>query len=760
MSVTIENDNLMNLADGKTLYDDLADRLHDRASAIYETVTGYAHSRTDSVTFIGNEYAWGNARYANAVNLIPMDTSTTDGTLKNVTYQKRDKFLILNGTASAGDDAGFSGSQEMDIAPGQYVFKIEVYVGEGTELAGTKNMHIDFWYDDNTTSTQSLRGTVSVGTSDVSTTVTLTSHVWRVRVWYGVRSGSVYSDYRIFYSLLPAGTVVTDTEEEISSSGTLTYSIANPVPHMDTLMHKSTATEVADTKTYIDNHTANVRFVYFRPEDYGAVGNGSADDSAALQACIDAAQALDSGAKSVIRGYGTYKISTGIAFNCREMNVYLHRINYTGNSTAVTISASFSTFEFESINAYNGGENAAAIQCYQSSNSGWTNLFYHNIVKCQFIRSNGDCIQLVKNNEVTTNSMMYSKFYIHRAYSVNANVVLIGAATCNENDFYMKLIGAPNGYLIYFTVSPYMGSGDIRVYGACLESELANGTNGNSVHFISCRFTEMQNLQTRNDHTKGFIYKWQRVLPSGCIIDPTDGIDLAALNVSEADSWEDVLEQIKYMLEYGSDGGSAWSRTLGGGVGRGVTIDCVERVANANMLSTNAMRMIPRGKAFVYYNHIAYIPEAEIYHKVSDDMTILLSEENNWDYITPTVFDIDASSVTITLDWSYCCYGINKFDLIQHDGKTAIVIDKLGNTIFDGTNLGPGTYHFKCDFVPYQYHELYVTLTNGTIRYCPAAQCTSVYSGENESWTVTKEPEPSTIADAQAIINSYWGGGS
>lgn len=151
------------------------------------------------------------------------------------------------------------------------------------------------------------------------------------------------------------------------------------------------------------------------------------------------------------------------------------------------------------------------------------------------------------------------------------------------------------------------------------------------------------------------------------------------------------------------------------------------------------MKHSPDGSAIVYYKNVAFIPKHDIYCKVSDDMTIVRNAENNYAYNTPTTFDIDASSVTITLDCSYCCIAINKFDVIQHTGKTAIVVDKLGNTIFDGTNLGEGVFHFKCAHVAYKYGDLYVIKDNGDVCRCPASILPGAYSGYNEKWTVTKE---------------------
>ena len=157
------------------------------------------------------------------------------------------------------------------------------------------------------------------------------------------------------------------------------------------------------------------------------------------------------------------------------------------------------------------------------------------------------------------------------------------------------------------------------------------------------------------------------------------------------------------------------------------------------MRSSGGSKMTVAGKAVVYYDKIAFKPDDDIYYKVDDDMTIELTDSNNWEYITPTTFDIDGQdTVTIYLDPSYCCIAINEFDLIQHTGKEAIVVDKNGSTIFDGTGRGAGVFHFKCKFVEYKSGDVSITTTGGTVKNCPKGMLAGLYSGSNEQWIVTK----------------------
>ena len=711
------------------------DGLATKAPAIISSDTGYRHENVDSFVMNGNAYAFGNARYADKKNIIVAEDKSF--TLSSISIAIHGGIAVLNGTNIGSGNDGTFVEHAVDMPIGNYIFKIEPYAGQ-TTLGDTKNLHLDIWYDGNETSTKSKRVSLSVNASTQSSTFSIDTHAYKIKVWIGVRGSSTYNDYRLFYSLFPSDVTITDTGETISSTGTLTVEPVSRLSTLDTMMHSSTIQTVIDTKTYVDNHTQEVDFVCFRPEDYGAVGDGVADDYEAIQACINAAQAYDSEKGKAIRGFGTYKIGTTITFFCRELDVYLHKIIYTGTSAAVQLSASFSKFAFQSIRATNGTY-TACIRCYQSANSGYTTTFYSNEVSCAYMRSSGNCVEFTKSNEVTAGTMMYNDFHCHYQSSINSNIYAVYAKTVGENSFYGKYVNAENGYLVYYDKTNG-ADGVIRVFNYCLEVHLKNGTNGEA-KFYNCRFTEMLDNQNRYDRSRGHVYEWENMQPQGGVVDPTTGLDLTSVDLTNANSWEDCLAMAKADFESGSTEAASevFTRYLPISRPPYAKIEPVRRVANANMTTNNSMVTIPLGAMYVYYKNIAYKPHSEIYALVDDDMTIELTEENNWKYLTPTIFDINASSVTITLDASYCCIAINKFDVIQHEGKTAIVIDKLGNTIFDGTNLGAGVYHFKCNFVPYQYHEIYVTLENGTVKYVPTSLLPSIYSGYNEKWIVTKE---------------------
>ena len=238
--------------------------LDGKAPAIIDTLTSYQHTKVKNVTFIGNPWAWRNARYANRKNLIEI----TDKTLTNagVTSEFHGNLEVRNGTGTSENDVVIV-EKSADIPAGNYVFKIEVYAGNSS-LTGGKNMRIDLWYDSDLDLTIPSKQVVIEGLQGAtkSQSFTTTAHVGKIRVWNSVRA-DIYNDYRLYYSLFPADTVITDTEEYIAVNETLDYAIPESVKEVDTMMHESRATTVMDTKQYIDDHVLSGYMTFHIDED-------------------------------------------------------------------------------------------------------------------------------------------------------------------------------------------------------------------------------------------------------------------------------------------------------------------------------------------------------------------------------------------------------------------------------------------------------------------------------------------------------------
>ena len=307
----------------------LANEIDGKAPAIIgESEAAYMHENVDSFIIKGNPYAFGNAKYVNKKNMIRgYSHPFTFSAVNIITYGN---IAVLNGTnsSSSSNDASLWEAENVDIPAGTYTFEVSAYVGE-TIISTTKNIHFDFWYDGNETSTRSGRATVSVGNGTVTTSCTLTNHVYKYKVWIGIIGSLTYTDYRLFYSLYESNATTTDTGESISSSGSLTVTPSSTMSIVDTRMHMSTLpTTVLDTKTYVDTKCTPF--------------TGATSSVAGTSGLVPAPATTD--VDKFLAGDGTYK---------------------SGGLPMVILSYGNSTWtEFE--NAYN---NNVIVYCRASSNS-------------------------------------------------------------------------------------------------------------------------------------------------------------------------------------------------------------------------------------------------------------------------------------------------------------------------------------------------------------------------------------------------------
>lgn len=762
----------------------LASELDGKAPAIVGNHIDRVQENTSKVTFIGNAYAWGNARYANRENLIKLpDTGAV--TVSGVTITSQDGFAFFNGTAASGDD-GSQFIMNVDIPAGTYTFTIEPYLGNG-EVTKGKNMHLDFYYDGNTSYTQDKRATIeAAGLANKSVNVTLTDHAYKIRLWRSV-GANTYDDYRLFYTLFPSDVTITDTQQTVASGATLEYTLPAQMAVVDTMQHKSSVQSILDTKEYIDtkvpkpasnpngnsgqilqsNGDGSTAWIdysadmgYITPEMYGAYGDGSHDDSAAIQACIAASQAgINSNKCKAIRGFNKYRLGTGLIFHGREMDVFLNHIVYTpADGPVITISGAMCKFAFGDIRAENEsgydsttGEgtlpSGIRLCTFVGGTGGMQDGCYDLDISCMYMRTMGPCIEYMATAN-TTNVVMYHRFHVPYLYSKYSDCIHIGTGiqALNELDFYGKVILAPVGYGFYAEQV-----GIVRLHQFCFEQNLKNAIGlksilaGGPVILQECRCRELEDTQTAADHTRGKLYVFDGASTYGIFDEFGGSMDVTAIDVSNALTLTQIFAEMRNRLDNGAVSADQACRALPG-FDRVVyaTFRNCQRTANANMTTSGAMVPIARGTVYAYYRNVAYKPDAEIYHLVDADFTVALTDTNDYDYLTPTVFDIGAAAVDIHLDASYCPIAINEFDLIQYADKKAKVYDRAGNLIFDGTNLGAGIYHFTCSFVPLKSLTIKNTAETYTI-VVPERDLKNFYTGEcsgdynTEKWTVKQQ---------------------
>lgn len=211
-------------------------------SVLYQssTVEAYDHINVKKLLYIGNQYAFGNARYANKRDYIRC--ANVSALYQGVTISSHDNNVVTfnGGPAPYNDDTVLNGNGAMpvDMPAGTYVFRMEPHVGE-SENIGEKYYHIDLWYDGNETSTYDKRASLGCGSTVATTTFTTTEHAYKLRLWTGVKGGMTYKDYRIFYSLFPSDVTITDTNEPVPADGNLVVTLPSEMGLVNTMMHKS-----------------------------------------------------------------------------------------------------------------------------------------------------------------------------------------------------------------------------------------------------------------------------------------------------------------------------------------------------------------------------------------------------------------------------------------------------------------------------------------------------------------------------------------
>lgn len=331
--------------------------------------------------------------------------------------------------------------------------------------------------------------------------------------------------------------------------------------------------------------------------------------------------------------------------------------------------------------------------------------------------------------------------------SVSANCIYANAGTPNftENHIYGQSVSAPNGYL-YYQASKY-GSGT-KLYDFCIEQNIKNGIYGQA-HLYRCRTTECMNHLTPEELDRGRIFVFDDIVPnSSTYADKDTWISLLSIDASNAKTWEDVLDEFRDY--YDETGSTAFYRLYGIPGPWYATFELCNVTAQSGFtVNTTAL---PPGKAFVYFNHVAFKPDVEVYQFINDTTYRINLEKtvaSAQNYLTPTVFDINVNNCSIYLDWSYCAIAINEFHLIQYEDKKASVYDKFGTKIFDGTNLPAGNYTFKC--IQTLIDNPFCIMRDGTEVNMLDYYRRGFYTGSNEEWIVTKVSAP-TI-DSNGIIN-------
>lgn len=201
----------------------------------YVEETGYEHENVSKLTFLGNPYAFSPLTVYTKPNVIPLPAF--DSTYDGVHIVTHDGIITYNGTAGKANDIAFV-TDNVDIAAGTYYGFVMPFTGEST-LGAAKNMYVDFWYDGNTGDRDVRVKIEDVKDTQKSFTVTLASHVSKIRVYAGY-AANTYNDYRLYWYMCQGEISSQQVSNPIADGAKAEITLANELPYVYTGQHKTT----------------------------------------------------------------------------------------------------------------------------------------------------------------------------------------------------------------------------------------------------------------------------------------------------------------------------------------------------------------------------------------------------------------------------------------------------------------------------------------------------------------------------------------
>lgn len=730
------------------LHSTLADDIDGKAPAILGTTTTEKYSNTKTtekkVSVVGNSFEHTSVKLFDKAQFT-VDTWRSASS-NGVASSDNNELLKLNGTATANISNLWTMTANNAVTIPSALKGKTVKIRIVSDKAVTVNAYSqsDTMYfrvylrKEGTTGDGRSVKAVAVGTKsneyiDVSDTFDINSDddILYVIVRY-IGSGSSFSNVNFHVAVYPSDVSIYDTETTIETGESEQFDIPSGYSVVDSGVHKNALIGVLDTKTYVDEHIPDdvvttsyleeynpteENLKYITPEMFQAVGDGSTDDTTALQNCINYAITNN----KPVRAFGSYKATSPISIVGDSLNIYIHNLVYTGADAAVIMTGDYNYIHIDRLYAY--GSTGAGFRLTTTADKHAT----YNEIHLGSVYAYTNGIEYINNYGLSAEGnkhLYYNRLYVQQLYSRTQNCILLSATNqLAENSFWGKHISNNSGYFVYTSGKGQDSTN--RFYEFCIESASKNGVYG-SVSLINCRTGECEGRKQPSTMDEGDIFVLYG-LPGARAINT--GVNYIALNVAGCDTYADRLQVVKDRYEAGS------SSALSIDAGFPSTMKKCVVSEDSNVSSyisgdTYNTDYTPKGTLIAYLNCKGFIPNCEWYKEID------VAEYHTWttDHCFPTFFDISANT-TIYLDDSYCPVGIKEFKVRQTASAKAQIYDHNNNLIFDGANLSDGTYIIRCEMSVTEPVTLSTTKGNITIS---SARMRGIYLGFNDDWTVEK----------------------
>ena len=668
---------------------------------------GFYHDGTSgatSIKFHGNAYAFRNCRYANKKNLAPTENHTY--TTIGVEVECYNGYFVLNGT---GTSTGCTNAVDRTCSIPAGNYKAFINVNANSTTLAAKTTEIVVTYSDDSTQTFSI----GVSTEDVVLDMTFTDNVKRMRIRPGIRNGITYTNYTYWIGIYPSDVTIVDTNLTVSNNSTVNYIASISENIIDTMQHESVVSVPADTKEYIDNHVPDIDLVYLSPEMYGAVGDDSTDDSAAIQACINDAIAQ----KKPVRAFGRYRTGSTIVIDGSYLDMYFNYIRYTGSANAVTIAGFANKIYIGTMYALT--TNAKCI-CITDPTS--TDSTERLVMEGMYWYASGVCV------DVTTVSPKMIFFIVLRVKFISSAIsdCITSSGVVTEFAVHDARFQCTAGWCFNGT--------SVKLFNCTMESNCWGGVYAQAATIQNCRARELMDcLMYSNSHHEdrsGILFKLKATNTGPQIqIHIDDVVYYDTIDLSEA-----VVP---------NDGTGQHASHDNGFTG------CVCSPIIYGDLNYHYGEFILGKEMILHGKDKICVPQFKSVHTISStpfdlrDATYL----EEWDSFRPpypTKFVIDVADCVIYLSPSYCSEGYSEF-IVDMSTYMATIYDRRGNMLFNPANYTNGVYKFSA-IVDHTIDDVYQSDHSGRYVY-------PINSGYSDVWEIEKLPSITQVSGDVYQVN-------
>ena len=226
-------------------------------------------------------------------------------------------------------------------------------------------------------------------------------------------------------------------------------------------------TTLIDEVIRVENKIA-VKDTYITPEEFGAVGDATTDDTTALQNAIDYGRTNN----VAVRGFKRYKTTSTTNISGTYNDIYLKGISYTGSGYAISITGGYHNIVIDL--AYCGSGSGILLTRASNGYCAW------NRIQMQRLFAHGHAVTF----DTTNGMILYNTFDI-RAIKSDTGDCYHGSDGVEENVYMNSSCTCTAGWAIYNCGG--------RFYDFTLEGDVLNGiyVHQGNYSFYGFRYREL-----------------------------------------------------------------------------------------------------------------------------------------------------------------------------------------------------------------------------------------------------------------------------